>query len=305
MIIGDTLYHRGIVIVLWRCITHEEAEKVLNDCHSGTCGGYQSGYATAKNILRVGYFWPTMFNDYIIVVRNCHACQIFDRKSRIPPTPLQPILTIGPFTKWGIDFMTCNPTSAEGHGYIVVAVDYFTKWTEAIPTLINSGKTAALFFFNHVVSRFGVPQAIVKNHGLHFHNHMVVELATKLGLSHDSSTLYYPQANGTLEEEAHFLELIQLDETRRDATLANESHKKQVKAQFDKNVKPRVFSEGDLVLLYDQEFDKLGAGKFQSLWMGPYIVKHVLAKGAYELVDYDGIPLSQPQNGLYLKHYYA
>ena len=55
-----------------------------------------------------------------------------------------------------------------------------------------------------------------------------------------------------------------------------------------------VSSEGDLVLLYDQESDKLGAGKFKSLWMGPYIVKHVLAKGAYELVDYDGIPLVQP-----------
>ena len=101
------------------------------------------------------------------------------------------------------------------------------------------------------------------------------------------------------------MELIQLDETRCDATLANEAHKKRVKAQFDKNVKPRVFSEGDLVLLYDQESDKLGAGKFKSLWMGLYIVKQVLAKGAYELMDYDGIPLAQPCNGLYLKRYYA
>ena len=96
-----------------------------------------------------------------------------------------------------------------------------------------------------------------------------------------------------------------MDETRHDAALANEAHKKQVKAQFDKNFKPCVFSEGDLVLLYDQESDKLGAGKFQPLWMGPYIIKQVLAKGAYELVDYDGIPLSQPRNGLYVKRYYA
>ena len=55
----------------------------------------------------------------------------------------------------------------------------------------------------------------------------------------------------TSEEEARFLELIHLDETRRDAMLANEAHKKRFKMQFDKNVKPRVFSEGDLVLLYD------------------------------------------------------
>eukprot|EP00253_Pinus_taeda_P027210 PITA_27210 len=217
--------------------------------------------------------------------------------------------------------MTCNPTSARGHGYIIVAVDYFTKWTEAIPTLNNSGETAAFFFFNHVVSRFSVPQAIVTNHGSDFRNHMMVELAAKLGLSHDSSTPYYPQANGqceisslklevdllpeTSEEETRFLELIQLDETHHNATSDNEAHKKRVKAQFDKNVKPHVFSEGDLVLLYDQESDKLGAGKFKSLWMGPYIVKRVLAKGAYELVDYDGIPLAQPRNRLYLKRYYA
>lgn len=52
--------------------------------------------------------------------------------------------------------------------------------------------------------------------------------------------------------------------------------------------------ERDLVFLYDQEANKLGAGKFEPLWMGPYIVKRVLAKSAYDLVDYDGIPLSQP-----------
>ena len=109
----------------------------------------------------------------------------------------------------------------------------------------------------------------------------------------------------TSEEEACFLELIDLDEAHREATLANEAHKKRIKAQYNRNFKPRIFSEGDLVLLYDQEVDKLGAGKFEPLWMVPYIFKRVLEKGAYELVDYDGIPLSQPQNGLHLKHYYS
>jgi len=276
--------------------------KKSNDCHSGACGGHQSGYATSQNILRAGYFWPTMFKDCITAVRSCHACQIFDRKTRISPAPLQLVVTIGSFAKWGIDFMTCNPTSAKGHGYIIVVVDYFMKWVEAMPTLNNSGETTALFFSNHVVSRFGVPQSIVKDHGSHFCNHMMVKLAAKLGLSHDISTLYYPQANGqveaikkvlkrmlqrmigvhkwswhlvlysalwayrtsvrnvtgftpfqlvygletilpvqceisslklaidllpgTSEEEACFLELIQLYETRRDATIANEAHKK-------------------------------------------------------------------------------
>jgi hypothetical protein len=109
----------------------------------------------------------------------------------------------------------------------------------------------------------------------------------------------------TSAEEERLLYLMRLDETRRDATLVIEAQKKRVKAQYDKHVKPRVFSKGDLVLLYEQEKDVLGAGKFEPMWRGPYIVSKVLAKGAYELVDYDGIPLSEPRNGLYLKKYYA
>jgi len=152
MIVGDTLYRRGIDTVLRRCLTHEEAEKALNECHSGACGGHQSRYATTQKKLRAGYFWPTMFKDCITAVRSYHACQIFDSKTRRPLAPLQPIVVVGPFAKWGIDSMTCNPTSTGGHGYIIVAVGYFTKWAEAMPTLDNTGETTALFFFNHVVA---------------------------------------------------------------------------------------------------------------------------------------------------------
>ena len=140
MIVGDTLCHRGVNTVLRRCLTHEEAEKVMNDFHSSTCGGHHSGYTMAQIFLRAGYFWLTMFKGCITAVRNCHACQIFDNKTRRPPTPLLPIVSIGPFAKWGIDFMTCNPTLTGGHGYIIVAVDYFTKWPEAMPTLNNTDK---------------------------------------------------------------------------------------------------------------------------------------------------------------------
>jgi hypothetical protein len=67
--------------------------------------------------------------------------------------------------------------------------------------------------------------------------------------------------------------LTQLDETRRDTALANETHKKSVKAQYDKTVRPCLFSESDLVMLYDQDCEILGAGKFKPMWHDPYIVK--------------------------------
>ena len=81
--------------------------------------------------------------------------------------------------------MHCKPTSAGGHGYIIVAMDYFTKWAEAKHTYAEDGKTAALFLFNHVIARFVVPQAIVTDHGSHFCNQMMAELSAKLGFCHE------------------------------------------------------------------------------------------------------------------------
>ena len=68
VIIGDTLYHRGVDSTLRHCLTLEEAESVLNDCHSGACGGHLSELATTQLILCAGYFWPSLFKDYVEVV---------------------------------------------------------------------------------------------------------------------------------------------------------------------------------------------------------------------------------------------
>ena len=110
--------------------------------------------------------------------------------------PLHPVVSIGPFAKWDIDFTTCNPPSAAGHHYIIVAMDYFTKWAEVMPTYNNDAKTTMLFLFNHVIARFGVPKSIVTDHGTHFCNAMMVELTSMLHLDHEHSSPYYPQANG-------------------------------------------------------------------------------------------------------------
>ena len=98
LIVGNTLYRRGVDTILRRCLTHEEAEKALNGCHAGAFGGHLSGYATAQNILRIGYFWPTIFRDCILIVRSCHACQIFDRKIHKLPAPMHHVVSAGPFT---------------------------------------------------------------------------------------------------------------------------------------------------------------------------------------------------------------
>ena len=109
----------------------------------------------------------------------------------------------------------------------------------------------------------------------------------------------------TTTEEERFLYFNKLDETHQDATLANEVHKRWIKYQYNRSIQPRIFNEGDLVLTYDQKHDKLGGRKLESMWHGPNVVSRVLEKGAFELIDYDGIPLGEPWDGIYLKRYYA
>ena len=77
------------------------------------------------------------------------------------------------------------------------------------------------------------------------------------------------------------------------------------KSNHDKSVKHHIFSEGEVVFLWDKDKEPRGVGKFKAMWLGPYVMSKVLKKGAYELIDFDGNKLSEPRNGLYLKKYYA
>ena len=109
----------------------------------------------------------------------------------------------------------------------------------------------------------------------------------------------------TLDLEICLVHLESLDEQRWDAFTTIEANKKRVKVQYDKSIFPWLYAEGDLVLLYDQAKEPLGARKFKPMWHGPYIVWHVLEKGAYKFEDYEGNKLVEPKNGLYFKIYYT
>ena len=95
--------------------------------------------------------------------------------------------------------MDCNPASAGGHHHIIVAVDYFTKWEEAMPTIKFYGERAMHFVFNQIITWFGILKELVIDHGMHFQNKMMEELASKLGYKQEHFSSYYPQANGQAE----------------------------------------------------------------------------------------------------------
>jgi hypothetical protein len=99
----------------------------------------------------------------------------------INPAPIFPVIAVGPFTKWGIDFNAFHLDSTTGHRYIIIVVGYFTKWVEAMPTFRNNGEMTMLFIFNQIIARFSIPKAIVSDHCSHFQNKMMMELTSNLG----------------------------------------------------------------------------------------------------------------------------
>ena len=101
----DTLYRRRVNSILHRFLTHDEPEGVINDCHRGAHGGHFFGLSKAQKILRVGYFWPSIFRYCVNVVKKCHPYQVFACNMRSHLAPLHTIVIVGPFTKSWLDFM--------------------------------------------------------------------------------------------------------------------------------------------------------------------------------------------------------
>jgi hypothetical protein len=121
-------------------------------------------------------------------IKKFQPCQYSHPKTHSHPAPLHLVVVVGPLTKWGIYFMQCKPTLVGGDGYIIVVVEYFTKWAEDMPTFIDDGKNISLFIFNHINTRFRFLQAITIDHSSHFRNHMMVELRENLGFHHENSS---------------------------------------------------------------------------------------------------------------------
>ncbi|GMI64707.1 hypothetical protein HRI_000140000 [Hibiscus trionum] len=112
--------------------------------------------------------------------------------------PLQTILEVELFDVWGIDFMGPFPSSC-GNMYILLAVDYVSKWVEAIATPHNDAKTVHRFLHKNIFTRFGIPRAIISDEVTHFENKVISKALQKVGVTHKIAAAYHPQTNGQAE----------------------------------------------------------------------------------------------------------
>ncbi|GJS44192.1 reverse transcriptase domain-containing protein [Tanacetum coccineum] len=130
--------------VIRRCVSGQEAFDILKACHSGPTGGHYGANYTAKKIFDSGFYWPTIYKDAHDFVTRCDICQRQGKISQRDEMPQNSIQVCEIFDIWGIDFMGPFPSS-RGNKYILVAVDYLSKWVEAKALPTNDARVVCKF----------------------------------------------------------------------------------------------------------------------------------------------------------------
>ncbi|GJR70191.1 reverse transcriptase domain-containing protein [Tanacetum coccineum] len=183
--------------VIRRCVFGQEAIDILTVCHNGPTGGHYGANYTAKKVFDSGFYWPTIYRDAHDLVTRCDACQRQGKISQRDEMPQNAIQVYEIFDVWGINFM--GPfLSSPGNKYILVAVDYLSKWVEAKALSTNDARVVCKIL-KSLFARFGTPRSIISDRGTHFCNEQFAKVMLKYGVTHRLFTTYHPQTSGQIE----------------------------------------------------------------------------------------------------------
>ncbi|GKB89562.1 reverse transcriptase domain-containing protein [Tanacetum coccineum] len=149
--------------------------------------------------IRSGYYWLTMHRDARETIRKCKDCQIYRPIPREPQQPLTPIMAPWPFYKWGIDIAGPFPEGPGKVKFLIVAMDYFTKWIKAKAVATISGTQVKKFVWNDIVYCFGLPGEIISDNGKQFSGDPFKDWCEKLNIVQRFASVKHPQSNGLVE----------------------------------------------------------------------------------------------------------
>jgi ribonuclease HI len=193
------LYRRSYTGPDLRVLHEQEIPQVLHELHEGSCGCHSGGRSLAERAITQGYWWPKMRKSAEDYVKKCDACQKHATILHQPTLSLQPVTSPWPFAQWGLDIVGVLPTAPGGFKHLITATDYFTKWVEAEPLVHITATEVEQFIWKNIISRFGVPYAIISDNGTQFVAEGVKALCKKKNIRVFNSTVAYPQGNGQAE----------------------------------------------------------------------------------------------------------
>ena len=127
------LFKRGLTTTLLKCLNNQQIDYIMRELHEGICGLYTRGRSLDTKAVRVGYYWPTLKAEALDFIRRYRRCQEFADVPHTPPNNLHSLSSHWPLAMWGMDILGPLPKVLGAVKYLLVAIDYFTKWIEARP----------------------------------------------------------------------------------------------------------------------------------------------------------------------------
>ena len=199
VLIKDVLFKRGFSRPYLRCLINDEANYVMREVHEGICGNHSGAWSLEHKLIRAGYYWPTMLKDAQAYVKAYDKCQRFSNLIRQPSKELTPMTAPWPFAQWELDIMGPFPTVIRQLKFLVVGIDYFTKWVEAEPLATITEKNIRAFVWRNIICRYGIPKVLVSDNGKQLDNWAFRGFCSELGIKNHYSSPAHPQANGQVE----------------------------------------------------------------------------------------------------------
>ncbi|GJU79448.1 reverse transcriptase domain-containing protein [Tanacetum coccineum] len=198
-VINETLYKKSFLGPWLRCVGPLQANYVLREIHEGSCSMHSGPRSVVAKALRLGNYWPTMHKDARNLIRACNDCQVHRPVPRNPQEKITLITSPWPFYKWGIDIAGPFSKGLRKVKFLIVAMDYFTKWIEAKPVATITGAQIKKFVWDNVVCRFGLLGEIVFDNGKQFRDNPFKDWCKKLSIHQCFASVKHPQTNGLVE----------------------------------------------------------------------------------------------------------
>ncbi|GJS03544.1 reverse transcriptase domain-containing protein [Tanacetum coccineum] len=269
--ISEVLYRKSFMEPWLRCVGPMQAEYVVKKIHEGSCSMHSGPRSVVAKAIRSGYYWPTMHKDARSIIRACNDCQTHRPVPRNLQQKLTPITSPWPFYKWGIDISGPFPEAQGKVKFLIVAIDYFTKWIEAKPVATITGSQFKKFVWDNIVCRFGLPEK----------SYLTTEsISGTIRLKTGVRSLI----SGKAENDEGIILNLDILEERRDKAVAREARSKaKMKKYYNTKVRNTSFRPGNFVYRSNEASHGKESGKLGPKWEGPYEVIEALGKGTYKL----------------------
>ena len=159
-----------------------------------------AGHAEVNKIFQVvqqHYYWSQMFEDIWNYVKTCDDCQ---RRGGLQKNNIIHLISAkAPFQRIGIDIVGLLTITRRGNRYIIIAMDYFTKWPIVKALKEATVKAISKFIYQKIICEYGCPKVLQSDRETHFVNRVIEDLTEKFKIKHRLSSPYHPQTNSLVE----------------------------------------------------------------------------------------------------------